>query len=280
MITPPRLVPPACCADDRRPRMSQRARPRCRAAGVQTGCSQIRQERREARSNGRASGVGGTVSGRKLMLSGVHELAARFRPRYVTFYRVVGSMLRSGFIVAGASIVAGCAGSHSVLPVGKSRRTSFEQYSTPDGGTGGGVPPTPNPIDPDSGLKIIGGTRARYDTINDQYDMMAEYGPYGPYRQSIWVDRDHLIASLKKCPATVVATLADATAFVAAMWTTFGSRLSVALGAVSFTSLSVWEAVGVALAVIPGTEIILAGVATAGLLATLYEAYLCVGGPE
>ncbi|MBV8581084.1 MAG: hypothetical protein JOZ86_10700 [Candidatus Eremiobacteraeota bacterium] len=73
---------------------------------------------------------------------------------------------------------------------------------------------------------------------------------------------------------------AAATAFIASAWQTFGSRISIALGATAFTSLSLWEAVGVVLAVIPASELILAGIATAGLIAALYEAYVCIGGNE
>jgi hypothetical protein len=106
--------------------------------------------------------------------------------------------------------------------------------------------------------------------------MGAEYG--NMFMQQLPFAKSDFVAGIKNCAIAIGAAIANATAFVALMWSTFGTRIAAALGGVSFTSLTVWEAVGVALAAIPTDEIIVAGIATVGTVLDLYLAYVCIGG--
>lgn len=100
---------------------------------------------------------------------------------------------------------------------------------------------------------------------------------YNGDAQAMPFTKQQFIDGVKKCGAAVGAATASATAFVAAMWSTFGTRLTAAIGGAAFTELALWEAVGVALGTIAASEIILAGIATAGIILDLYLAYVCIG---
>jgi hypothetical protein len=86
---------------------------------------------------------------------------------------------------------------------------------------------------------------------------------------------DQFVKGLTNCAAQSASALAAASTFVMTMWSTFGPRLTAALGGVAFTELTVWEAVGVALSTIPADEIIAAGIASTGMLLDLYLGYIC-----
>lgn len=96
--------------------------------------------------------------------------------------------------------------------------------------------------------------------------------------QTMPFTKQQFVDTMKRCGGAMAAEAAAATTFVAAMWGTFGVRLTAAIGGAAVTELTVWEALGVALGTIPSWEIILAGIASIGMILDLYTAYVCIGG--
>ena len=187
-------------------------------------------------------------------------------------------MRRSVFVLSAASAIAGCAGSSHSLPGARSLAHSRSAREFEDGIGGGDTPdpmvtPTPTPV-PDSGLKDIGRTRARWDP--DNYAMSNSYN--GEFTLQLPFTKDQFIGGIKKCGLAVGTAVAAGAGFVERMVATFGARILAATGGVVLTELTVWEAIGVALSTIPAWEIVAAGIATLGTIADLYLLYICFGG--
>jgi hypothetical protein len=144
------------------------------------------------------------------------------------------------------------------------------------------VGPTPNPIDPYSGLAIIGSTTARYNAYTDDFSMSGDYTAVGGAHlfQQLNLDVAEFKARAAACAADLAALADKGSQFVNMVWQTFGTRIKVAVGAAGFLEMSVGEAVGVALSTITLAELAPIFAALALTSAFLYAAYRCYAVSE
>lgn len=194
------------------------------------------------------------------------------------------SVQRSFFMLGGAAALAGCDAANSLVSSVPNRKT---RTFTPAIGD----PPepasssTPNPTDPDSGLKIIGGTRARWDpnitAENTGIDWSSVYFPTGQPGgitnfKTLYVNTQIFKAHLKNCGVLLATSAGAVQQFVDAAIQKFGPRIVAAAGGMALTDLALYEVVGIVLATLTASEVagLLIGISLT--VAALAAAYACV----
>jgi predicted phage tail protein len=120
---------------------------------------------------------------------------------------------------------------------------------------------------------------ARWSSGSGVYAMSANYAD--DTGADIYNARELQIAAqdfsryLTRCAAEVAGTAGAAQQFVDKAYAAFGPRLTAAIAGAAYTELSLWEAVGVALATLTAGEVAGILVALGVTLTLLYTAYVC-----
>lgn len=189
------------------------------------------------------------------------------------------------FMLSGAAALAGCGTSESLVSGVQKRQANSLQPAIDDPPPQPAASSTPNPVDNDSGLKIIGGTRAHWDpaitTDSLGIDWSSVYFPTGQPGavtnfKTIQVNTQIFKAHLRNCAAELAVGAGAAQQFVDAAIAKFGPRIVAAAGGMALTELGVWEVVGIVLATLTAGEVagLLIGIAIT--LTALAAAYACV----
>ncbi len=205
-------------------------------------------------------------------------------------------MKRALFVIGGAALAVGCGPASSIMvPHGRlsagGRAASAGKITidVPDNPTYPAATPTPNPIDPNTGLKIIGGTSTSWGYPPPPGTGGGGWGPrmamggyHGASKRSrdLGADLEWIVSdvqhALTQCAGEIAHAAETIAAFTTAAWAAYGPAIQAASGLASLGELGLLEGLGVILTCLSGPEIlaISAGVTVSAL--TLWALYTCL----